>query len=281
MPKHTIPRIDIGSRPGEDEKRLLSHLEDLKKESERSKKDHVDSTELDEDLALYRSQIKASGSHYFELNFVRPFIDSMVAQLTQNRPIIRIEPRQVDLKRAAVALQRISLALWDEAEMQRQLYKMAHSSAVTRSAGLFIGNHGRTFGMSDETRRYQDVFWELIDEVLNAVLFVLIGLEVLILEWRPVYLLIGLLAIPLVLVVRFVCVGLPISALRTIREFGPATVRLMTWGGIRGGISIALALSIPASPHRGLILVVTYTVVVFSVLVQGLTVGRAVRWALR
>ena len=148
-------------------------------------------------------------------------------------------------------------------------------------AGLFIGNHGRTFGMSDETRRYQDVFWELIDEVLNAVLFVMIGLEVLILEWRPIYLLIGLVAIPLVLVVRFVCVGVPISALRTFRKFGPATVRLMTWGGIRGGISIALALSIPASPHRDLILVVTYMVVVFSVLVQGLTVGRAVRWAHR
>ena len=123
----------------------------------------------------------------------------------------------------------------------------------------------RAFGMSDETRHYQDVFWELIDEVLNAVLFVLIGLS----------------TIPLVLVVRFMCVGIPITVLRTIREFGPATVRLMTWGGIRGGISIALALSLPASPHRDLILVATYTVVVFSVLVQGLTVGRAVRWALR
>jgi CPA1 family monovalent cation:H+ antiporter len=147
-------------------------------------------------------------------------------------------------------------------------------------AGLFIGNHGRIFGMSDGSRQYQDVFWKLIDEILNAVLFVMIGLEVLVLSWQPGWLLAGVIAIPLLLGVRFVCVGLPISFLRVFREFDPATVRLMTWGGIRGGISIALALSLPPSAHRELILVITYTVVVFSILVQGLTLGRAVRWAL-
>ncbi|MHC4428740.1 MAG: cation:proton antiporter [Planctomycetota bacterium] len=147
-------------------------------------------------------------------------------------------------------------------------------------AGLFIGNHGRIFGMSDGTRQYQDVFWELIDELLNAVLFVMIGFEVLVLRWQPGWLVAGLTAIPLVLAVRFICVGLPISILRTFRRFDPATVRLMTWGGIRGGISIALALSIPPSPNRDVILAITYTVVVFSILVQGLTVGRAVRWAI-
>jgi CPA1 family monovalent cation:H+ antiporter len=146
-------------------------------------------------------------------------------------------------------------------------------------AGLFIGNHGRVFGMSDESREYQDVFWELIDEVLNALLFVMIGFEVLVLHWQSGWLAAGVLSIPLVLAVRFACVGLPISILRAFREFDPATVRLMTWGGIRGGISIALALSLPRSGQRELILVITYTVVVFSILVQGLTVGRAVRWA--
>jgi len=147
-------------------------------------------------------------------------------------------------------------------------------------AGLFIGNHGRVFGMSDGTRQYQDVFWELIDEILNALLFVMIGLEVLVLQWQPAFLLAGLLAIPIVLGVRFVCVGVPIAVLRVFRDFDPATVRLMTWGGVRGGISIALALSLPDSTHRELILVMTYTIVVFSILVQGLTVGRAVRWSL-
>jgi CPA1 family monovalent cation:H+ antiporter len=146
-------------------------------------------------------------------------------------------------------------------------------------AGLFIGNHGRVFGMSDGSRQYQDVFWELIDGILNAILFVMIGFEVLVLRWQPGWFLAGALTIPLLLVVRLACVGLPISILRLFRQFDPATVRLMTWGGVRGGISIALALSLPASAHRELILVITYTVVVFSILVQGLTVGRAVRWA--
>lgn len=144
-------------------------------------------------------------------------------------------------------------------------------------AGLFIGNHGRLFGMSDRTRKHLDTFWELVDEILNAMLFVMIGLELLVLELRPAFLLAGVLAIPLVLSARLVSVGLPIAALRGVRTFPPRTVRLMTWGGVRGGISIALALSLPASPWRDLILVATYLVVVFSILVQGLTLGRAVR----
>ena len=145
-------------------------------------------------------------------------------------------------------------------------------------AGLLIGNHGRAFAMSDRTRENLDTFWKLIDEILNAVLFVMIGFEVLVLDLDPTFLLVGLLAIPLVLAVRFATVGVPISLLRLVRSFGPRAVSLMTWAGVRGGISIALALSLPASPHRDLILWVTYTVVVFSILVQGLTVGRAVRW---
>jgi CPA1 family monovalent cation:H+ antiporter len=147
-------------------------------------------------------------------------------------------------------------------------------------AGLFIGNHGRLFGMSEQTRAHLDTFWELVDEILNALLFVMIGLELLVLELKPGYLLAGALSIPLVLTSRLVSVGIPVSILRLVRSFLPRTVPLMTWAGVRGGISIALALSLPVSPSRDLILVATYTVVVFSVLVQGLTVGRAVRSAI-
>jgi CPA1 family monovalent cation:H+ antiporter len=148
-------------------------------------------------------------------------------------------------------------------------------------AGLFMGNHGRFFGMSDDTRNALDGFWEVVDEILNAILFVLIGLELLVLAFSGQRVLLGVATIPLVLVVRFVSVGIPITALRRVREYLPHTVKLMTWCGVRGGISIALALALPASPYRELVLSVTYSVVVFSVLVQGLTVGTAVRSALR
>jgi len=144
-------------------------------------------------------------------------------------------------------------------------------------AGLLIGNHGRSFGMSDRTRQHLDTFWELIDEILNAMLFVMIGLEVLVLHPSPRSLLLGAVAIPLALLVRFVAVGVPISLLRLFKSYGPGTVGVLTWGGIRGGISIALALSLPPSPQRELLLVVTYVVVIFSILVQGLTLGRVVR----
>lgn len=140
-------------------------------------------------------------------------------------------------------------------------------------AGLLLGNRGRRFAMSEKTRQNLDTFWELVDEVLNALLFVLIGLEVLVLEmsWREV--LVGLGAIPVVLAARLVSVGSTIGTLRMVRRpFAPYTVRLMTWGGLRGGISIALALSLPPSPERGLIVGITYVIVVFSILVQGLTV---------
>jgi CPA1 family monovalent cation:H+ antiporter len=147
------------------------------------------------------------------------------------------------------------------------------------AAGLFIGNRGRYFAMSGRTRDHLDNFWELLDEILNALLFVLIGLEVLVLRLNLSSVLAGLLAIPIVLGSRLASVGLPISLLRLRRTYPPYTVVIMTWGGLRGGISIALALSLPPSAIRDLILVVTYTVVVFSILAQGLSVGRLARWA--
>ncbi|MCH8247892.1 MAG: sodium:proton antiporter [Bacteroidetes bacterium] len=144
-------------------------------------------------------------------------------------------------------------------------------------AGLFVGNHGRLLGMSEKTRHHLDIFWELIDEILNAVLFVLMGLEVLVLTFTEQYLLAGLLLIPLVLLARFISVGIPVLALRRYHVFSPGAVRVMTWGGLRGGISVALALSLPAGPERGLIIAVTYIIVVFSILVQGLTLGRVIK----
>lgn len=144
-------------------------------------------------------------------------------------------------------------------------------------AGLVIGNHGRSFAMSDKTREHLDTFWELVDEILNAVLFVVMGMEVIALTLSWGYLALGGVAIVAALLARLLSVGLPIGLMRLGRPFSPGTVRILTWGGLRGGISIALALSLPVSPERDLILTVTYMVVVFSVLVQGLTLGRLIR----
>ena len=144
-------------------------------------------------------------------------------------------------------------------------------------AGLLIGNHGRLAAMSEKTREHLDTFWELVDEVLNAVLFVLIGLEVLVISLREDYLLAGALAIPLILIVRFVSVGLPVTIMRPFRSFSPGVVSILTWAGLRGGISVALALSLPGGEMRDLLLTVTYVVVVFSILVQGLSLGPLVR----
>lgn len=145
-------------------------------------------------------------------------------------------------------------------------------------AGLLIGNRGRSLAMSERTIRHLDSFWELADDFLNAVLFVMIGIEVLILAYAPGYLLAGLLAIPLVLGARFLSVAAPVSLLRTIRDFSPHVVKILTWSGLRGGISVALALSLPPDrPERALLITATYVVVVFSIVVQGLTVGPLVR----
>jgi len=145
-------------------------------------------------------------------------------------------------------------------------------------AGLVIGNQGRTFAMSDKTREQLDGFWELLDEILNAVLFVLIGLEVLVLTVMREYVLASLILIPLILLCRLVAIGIPIGLLRKVRSFTPGAAWLMTWGGLRGGISVALALSLPAGSDRDMILAITYAVVVFSIVVQGLTMEKLVKW---
>lgn len=144
-------------------------------------------------------------------------------------------------------------------------------------AGLLIGNKGRKYAMSDKTRDHLDNFWELIDEVLNAVLFVLIGLEVLVLSFKMEYFWAGLVMIGVTLLSRFISVGIPVSIMKLRRSFTPKIVRILTWGGLRGGISIALALTLPAGEHREALLMITYIVVIFSILVQGLTVGRLIK----
>ena len=162
------------------------------------------------------------------------------------------------------------------------IYQIAHALHLSGPiavvvAGLLIGNHGARLAMSDTTRMHLLNFWTLIDEILNALLFLLIGLEVLILSTEPAHIWAGLAAIPLVLAARFIAVGLPIAALGTFKEFTKGAVRILTWGGLRGGISVALALSLPASPEKPAIVTACYAVVVFSIIVQGLTIGALVR----
>ena len=160
-------------------------------------------------------------------------------------------------------------------------YALAHALHLSAPiaivlAGLLIGNHGRTLAMSDDTREHIDTFWELVDVVLNALLFVLIGLEALVLSFQGLHLIAGALAVVVALLARFISVGLPVTILKRWRPFAPHAIRVMTWGGLRGGISVALALSIPLEADRELILSLTYAVVVFSVVVQGLTIKKLV-----
>ena len=150
------------------------------------------------------------------------------------------------------------------------------------AAGLLIGNDRmRDSAMSEITERYVDKFWELIDILLNAILFVLIGMEMLILTYEGDYIIAGLLAIPIVILCRYTSLWLPIKLFEKKLNFVPKTNLIMTWGGLRGGISIALALSLTDSMHREMFLVLTYVVVVFSILVQGLSVEKLVKWVLK
>ncbi len=141
-------------------------------------------------------------------------------------------------------------------------------------AGLLIGDVGTDRGMSEETRRYVDAFWRLIDEILNAVLFLMIGFEVFAVAFGADAVLAGLASIVLALSARLTAVAVPIALLRPFRQFDRGVTRIMTWGGLKGGISVALALSLPDGEWKPLILTCTYIVVVFSIIVQGLTVAR-------
>jgi monovalent cation:H+ antiporter, CPA1 family len=143
--------------------------------------------------------------------------------------------------------------------------------------GLIIGNGGRALAMSDTTRRYVDLFWELIDEILNAVLFVLIGMEVLLVSFSLNIFAAALVAMLVTLAARALTVGLPVSLLEGAFKLPKGSGWVLTWGGLRGGISVALALSLPAGHQRDVVLALTYCIVVFSILGQGLTIGQLIQ----
>jgi CPA1 family monovalent cation:H+ antiporter len=143
--------------------------------------------------------------------------------------------------------------------------------------GLMIGNHGRALAMSDTTRRYVDMFWELLDDILNATLFVLIGMEVLLVVFSLHELMAAGVAVLVTLFARLLTVGMPVAMLGGAFNLPRGSWKVLTWGGLRGGISVALALSLPAGPERNMVVALTYGVVVFSILAQGLSIGFVTR----
>jgi CPA1 family monovalent cation:H+ antiporter len=158
----------------------------------------------------------------------------------------------------------------------QKLHVSAPLAMVT--AGLVVGNDTvRNSAMSKTTETYVDKFWELLDILLNTLLFVLIGMEMLVISFETSYVIAGMITIPLVLASRYISLLLPIKFFQEKLDFVPKTNLVMTWGGLRGGISIALALGLTQEMHRDLFLVITYVVVVFSIIVQGLTVGKLVK----
>jgi len=158
-------------------------------------------------------------------------------------------------------------------------YTLAHYTHVSGplamvAAGLITGNQGKRLGMSDITAEYIDKFWELIDEILNAVLFVLIGLELLIIQTNKKILIAAIILLFITLVTRYISVYIPSIAVRLKEKITQKTILILTWGGLRGGISIALALSIAPEYNKDIWVTITYVIVCFSILVQGMTIGK-------
>ncbi|WP_420863721.1 cation:proton antiporter [Algirhabdus cladophorae] len=163
----------------------------------------------------------------------------------------------------ALAMGGYTLAVW--------LHVSAPIMAVC--AGLLIGDVGTKYGMSATTKQYVDGFWQLIDEILNAILFLMIGFEVFAVAFNWDFVTIGAASIALALVGRLAAVWVPVTLGRPFRDYSAGIVPIMTWGGLKGGISVALALSLPDSEWKPLILTVTYIIVLFSIIVQGLTIA--------
>ena len=148
------------------------------------------------------------------------------------------------------------------------------------AAGIVIGNYGKRTAMSATTKDYLNKFWELIDEILNAILFLFIGFELLIIPNITNYWVMGAISIVIVLFARFVSIYVPVKIIPFKNKFSSGTIKVLVWGGLRGGVSIALALSIDEGPHKPVILAITYFIVVFSIIVQGLSVGKVATRAL-
>lgn len=164
-------------------------------------------------------------------------------------------------------------------------YLIAHAMHISGpltmvAAGIIIGNYGKRTAMSEETKDYLNKFWELIDEIMNAVLFLFIGFELLLIPNILDFWAVGLLSILVVLVARFFSIWVPTLFIRFKQQFSRGTIKILVWGGLRGGVSIALALSAPESEYRSTLIAITYFVVVFSIVVQGLTVGKVAQKAL-
>ena len=163
-------------------------------------------------------------------------------------------------------------------ELAQRLHVSAPLAMVV--VGLVVGHHGRRLAMSDTTRHHVDLFWELLDEILNAVLFVLLGLEIVMVDFDSAYLLAGMVAVFVALGARLLAVGMPVALLPGWFRLPAGSWVVLTWGGLRGGISVALVLALPSGESRDLLLTMTYAVVVFSILVQGLSIRRVTRRAL-
>jgi CPA1 family monovalent cation:H+ antiporter len=144
-------------------------------------------------------------------------------------------------------------------------------------AGIIMGTKGKAEGLSEISRDYLGKFWDLTDEIFNAILFLLIGLEMLIIKVNPTVLLLGGIMIVVVLLARLICVAFPVMFLRIWIKFEKNAILMLTWGGLRGGLSVAMALSIPEAMHRDAFVLITYIIVVFSIIVQGLTIGKLAR----
>jgi CPA1 family monovalent cation:H+ antiporter len=158
-------------------------------------------------------------------------------------------------------------------------YLIAHSMHISGpltmvAAGIVIGNYGKNTAMSATTKDYLNKFWELIDEILNAILFLFIGFELLIIQNLTSYTIIGLICIAIVLIARFISIYIPVLLIPFKNKFSNGTIKVLVWGGLRGGVSIALVLSMDEGPYKAILVAVTYFVVVFSIIVQGLTVGK-------
>jgi CPA1 family monovalent cation:H+ antiporter len=158
------------------------------------------------------------------------------------------------------------------------LASMLHSSGpiAVVVAGLIIGNKGPKDALSDQTQRYLFGYWTLVDEILNSILFLLIGLEVLVLRFELNQTILAFMLLPVVFLARLLATALPVKLLQRWQTFTPGTIAVLTWGGLRGGISIALALSLPEVAQKPLLLTATYVTVIFTVVVQGLTLRKVI-----
>jgi CPA1 family monovalent cation:H+ antiporter len=170
----------------------------------------------------------------------------------------------------------ITLAMVMGGYMLAQLLHLSGPLAMV-VAGLFTGSRSKEHAMSDTTELYVDKFWELIDVLMNAILFVLIGLELLTLDFNINYLIAGLVAIPITLLSRYLSLLIPASIFKKYIHTDRKTIGLMTWGGLKGGLSIAMALSLTAPLPKTQFVFMIYVIVIFSIIVQGLTVGKLIK----